>query len=68
MLPHWAAQPSASARPQPALAFAGIDSYIARLMADTALMPIPGLIDPVPTPRGITARADGRVDLIGLPK
>ena len=37
-------------------------------MADTALMPIPGLIDPVPTPRGITARADGRTDLIGLSK
>ncbi len=37
-------------------------------MADTALMSIPGLIDPVPTPRDITARADGRVDLIGLPK
>ena len=41
---------------------------MAPLMADTALMPIPGLIDPVPTPRGITARADGRTDLIGLPK
>ena len=37
-------------------------------MADTALMSIPGLIDPVPTPRDITARADGRLDLIGLPK
>ena len=37
-------------------------------MADTALMPIPGLVDPVPTPRDITPRADGRVDLIGLPK
>ena len=37
-------------------------------MADTALMSIPGLIDPVPTPRDITPRADGRVDLIGLPK
>lgn len=37
-------------------------------MADTALMSIPGLVDPVPTPRDITARADGRVDLIGLPK
>ena len=29
-------------------------------------MPIPGLIDPVPVPREVTARADGRVDLIGL--
>lgn len=37
-------------------------------MADTALMPIPGMIDPVPTPREVTPREDGRVDLIGLPK
>src|ERR687885_410740 len=35
-------------------------------MADTALMPIPGQIDPVPVAREITPRADGRVDLIGL--
>ena len=31
-------------------------------------MPIPGHIDPVPVPRAIVPRADGRVDLIGLPK
>ena len=37
-------------------------------MADTALMPIPGQIDPVPVARDITPREDGRVDLIGLPK
>ena len=37
-------------------------------MADTALMPIPGLVDPVPVARDITPRADGRVDLLGLPK
>ena len=37
-------------------------------MADTALMQIPGIIDAVPIARDITARADGRVDLIGLPK
>src|SRR5687768_9567565 len=37
-------------------------------MTDTALMPIPGVIDPVPVPRDITPRADGRVDLIGLPR
>jgi len=37
-------------------------------MSDTALMPIPGLVDPVPTSRDITPRADGRVDLIGLPR
>ena len=37
-------------------------------MADTSLMPIPGQIDPVPVARDITPRADGRVDLIGLPR
>lgn len=31
-------------------------------------MPIPGHIDPVPVPRAITPREDGRVDLIGLPR
>ena len=29
-------------------------------------MPIPGHIDPVPVPRPAVARADGRIDLIGL--
>ena len=37
-------------------------------MSDTALMPIPGLVDPVPAARDITPRADGRIDLIGLPR
>lgn len=37
-------------------------------MAETALMPIPGQVDPVPVARDITPRADGRVDLLGLPK
>ncbi|MES2492758.1 MAG: 23S rRNA (adenine(2503)-C(2))-methyltransferase RlmN [Pseudomonadota bacterium] len=37
-------------------------------MADTQLMQIPGHIDPVPVPREVTPRADGRVDLIGLPR
>lgn len=37
-------------------------------MADTELMTIPGLVDPVPVPRDITPRADGRIDLIGLPR
>ena len=37
-------------------------------MADTALMTIPGLADPVPAARDITPRADGRIDLIGLPR
>ena len=41
------------------------------LMTDTALMPIPGQVDPVPVARegvvgGITPRADGRTDLLGL--
>ncbi len=31
-----------------------------------AAMSIPGLIDPVPVPRASVARADGRIDLIGL--
>ncbi|MFY7838142.1 MAG: 23S rRNA (adenine(2503)-C(2))-methyltransferase RlmN [Novosphingobium sp.] len=33
-----------------------------------ANMPIAGHIDPVPVPREVTPRDDGRVDLIGLPK
>ena len=37
-------------------------------MPDTALMPIPGQIDPVPVARDITPREDGRVDLLGLPR
>jgi len=35
-------------------------------MADTALMSIPGPVDPVPVARDITPRADGRVDLMGV--
>jgi 23S rRNA (adenine2503-C2)-methyltransferase len=35
-------------------------------MADTALMPIPGAIDPVPVAREVTLRADGRIDVIGM--
>ena len=37
-------------------------------MADTNLISRPGLIDPVPVPRDVTPREDGRVDLIGLPR
>ncbi len=37
-------------------------------MADNALMPIPGNIDPLPIPRDLVARADGRADLVGLPR
>ena len=33
-----------------------------------APMPIPGHIDPVPVPRDLPARADGRTDLLGLTK
>ena len=35
---------------------------------ETLTMPIPGHIDPVPMPRNITPRADGRTDLMGLPR
>src|SRR4051795_3640532 len=38
------------------------------MSADTTLMPIAGAIDPVPVPRAATARADGRVELVGLSK
>ena len=41
-------------------------AYMRRLMPETALMPIPGRIDPVPVTRDITPRADGRADLLGL--
>ena len=34
--------------------------------AASPLMPIPGAIDPVPVPRAVTPREDGRVDLMGL--
>jgi 23S rRNA (adenine2503-C2)-methyltransferase len=33
-----------------------------------AAMQIPGAIDPVPVPRATPARADGRIDLVGLTK
>src|SRR5207342_1915219 len=36
------------------------------MSADTAIMPIPGPIDPVPVPRAVLPRADGRVELVGL--
>ncbi|MEO7409920.1 MAG: 23S rRNA (adenine(2503)-C(2))-methyltransferase RlmN [Sphingomicrobium sp.] len=38
------------------------------MSADTQLMPIPGVSDPVPVKRGAPARADGRVELVGLAK
>ena len=42
-------------------------------MTATPLMTIPGQTDPIPVPRpaaigGITARDDGRIDLLGLPR
>ena len=36
--------------------------------ASSALMPIPGHIDPVPVPRAVVPRTDGRIDLLGLSK
>ena len=33
-----------------------------------APMQIPGAIDPVPVPRALPARPDGRIDLVGLTK
>lgn len=33
-----------------------------------APMPIPGHFDPVPVPRGVQPRPDGRIDLTGLPR
>ena len=38
------------------------------MSADTNLMPIPGPVDPVPVPRVVAPRADGKVELIGLPR
>ena len=38
------------------------------MSADTALMPIPGPADPLPVPRAAVPRADGKVELIGLPR
>ena len=40
------------------------------MSADTAIMPIPGPIDPVPVPRGsdLSRLPDGRVELMGLSK
>ncbi|HEX7710514.1 MAG TPA: 23S rRNA (adenine(2503)-C(2))-methyltransferase RlmN [Sphingomonadaceae bacterium] len=37
-------------------------------MTQTPLIPLPGQFDPVPVPRGLTPRADGRLDLVGLPR
>jgi 23S rRNA (adenine2503-C2)-methyltransferase len=38
------------------------------MSADTAIMPIPGPVDPVPVPRAAKPRADGKVELVGLSK
>jgi len=38
------------------------------MSADTSLMPIPGPVDPVPVPRAAAPRADGKVELVGLPR
>jgi len=45
----------------------GIFAYMRRMQTVSAApMPIPGHIDPVPVPRALAAREDGRTDLIGL--
>ncbi len=45
----------------------GIFAYMRRMQTVSAApMPIPGHIDPVPVPRVLAAREDGRTDLIGL--
>jgi len=38
------------------------------MSADTAIMPIPGPVDPVPVPRAVMPRADGKAELVGLSK
>ena len=38
------------------------------MSADTALMPIPGPADPVTVPRAAVPRADGKQELVGLPR
>ncbi|UZK68916.1 23S rRNA (adenine(2503)-C(2))-methyltransferase RlmN [Sphingomonas sp. S1-29] len=38
------------------------------LTVSTPPMPIPGHIDPVPVPRALPMRSDGRIDLLGLSK
>jgi len=39
-----------------------------RIVTASPLIPLPGQFDPVTVPRDITPRADGRVDLIGMPR
>jgi 23S rRNA (adenine2503-C2)-methyltransferase len=43
-------------------------TYMRRIVSNAPLVPLPGQIDPIPVPRGLTPRADGRLDLIGLPR
>jgi len=38
------------------------------MSADTAIMPIPGPVDPVPVPRAAPSRADGKRELVGRSK
>ncbi len=38
------------------------------MSADTNLMPIPGPVDPVPVPRELKPCAEGKIELIGLPR
>lgn len=50
------------------MVFASCDGspYMRHAMADTALMPIPGAVDPLPVAREVTPRADGKIDVLGL--
>ncbi len=51
------------------LANTPVFDYIAPMLTvSTPPMPIPGHIDPVPVPRPLPMRSDGRIDLLGLSK
>ena len=53
--------------PRAEVAFGNVIDYVAAMTADKSMdMAIPGHIDPVPVPRPITPRSDGRADLMGL--
>jgi len=49
--------------------FCALFAYVRGMQTASAPpMPIPGHIDPVPVPRALKPRADGRIDLLGLSK
>ncbi len=63
-------RPAVASPPQAGRWRSGPKNGMARPMTSSipATMPIPGHVDPVPVPRAVVPRADGRVDLVGLPK